>query len=127
MFFLQALFVLLDLFCIRPAEIFAFLLCSDLKHCSGPLTSGRIELFERLDQPARQGDGPVHPAGKFQVVGGKQGGNTRCPHQGGERIKNIPGRIGIEIAGRLIQKQDPRRIGNGSGHGNPLLLTAGEF
>ena len=41
--------------------------------------------------------------------------------------KNVGTGRGIEIAGRLVGKQDLRHIDEGAGNGHALLLTAGQF
>ncbi|MNC70646.1 hypothetical protein D3C75_1214790 [compost metagenome] len=45
----------------------------------------------------------------------------------GEFVQEIGGRLGIQGPRRLIGKNNPRLMNEGSGRGGPLLLPAGDF
>ena len=51
----------------------------------------------------------------------------RGPHQLHQRLEDVVGGSGIEIAGRLVRQQDPRRVGDRARDRDPLLLAAGQF
>ena len=42
-------------------------------------------------------------------------------------VENVAGGLRVEVAGRLVGEQQPRRIGDGAGDGDALLLAAGQL
>ena len=60
-------------------------------------------------------------------MGGKERGDAGSPDQRIERIEHIGSRFRIEVAGRLVQQQQARRVGDRTGDGDALLLTAGKL
>jgi 1,4-dihydroxy-2-naphthoyl-CoA synthase len=51
---------------------------------------------------------------QVQVVGGDQRGDAARFDQRGRRVEDVIGGLGVEIAARLVGKQDVRRIGDGA-------------
>ena len=43
-----------------------------------------------------------------------------------QRRHDLLGRVGVEVAGRLVGDDDTRAVGQGPGDGDALLLTTGE-
>ncbi len=81
-------------------------------------------LFELDDLAVRQRDAPVHAAGELHVVGRDQHrdlGRLDQLHQG---LEHVVGGVRIEIAGRLVREQHPRRIGDRARDRDTLLLAA---
>ena len=58
---------------------------------------------------------------------GNQRPQSRRADKRHHRIEDVPGRVRVEIAGRLVGKQDARRIGDRPSDRDPLLLAAGQF
>jgi hypothetical protein len=48
-------------------------------------------------------------------------------HQSVEKIQHLLGRGGIQVAGRLVGQDQVGAQGQGTGDGNSLLFTAGQF
>ena len=51
----------------------------------------------------------------------------RRPHELHQRLEHVIGGVRIEVAGRLVREQHPRRVGDRAGDRDPLLLAAGQF
>jgi len=56
---------------------------------------------------------------------GDQGRQTGLAHQRLQGIEDVISGFRIEIAGRLVGQKQGRRIGDGAGDRNALLLAAG--
>src|SRR5450755_2747606 len=65
----------------------------------------------------------VHARREIHVVGGDDGGEAGGAHQLGQRGEHPLRGLGVEVAGRLVREQDARRIGDGAGDGDALLLA----
>ena len=61
------------------------------------------------------------------IVGGDDHGEAGGAHELGQRLEHMLGGVRVEIAGRLVGKQDARRIGDRARDRDPLLLAAGEL
>ena len=70
---------------------------------------------------------PVHPICERHVVRRDQHCHPRRFHKLHQRIEHVIRGVGIQVAGRFIRKQHPRRVGNGPRDRNPLLFAAGQF
>ncbi len=57
-------------------------------------------------------------------MGRDQHGDLRRLHKLHQRAEHMIRSMRIEIAGRLIGKQNPRRVGDRAGDGDALLLAA---
>ena len=60
-------------------------------------------------------------------MGGDQHRDPRRLHELHERLENVIGGVRIEVSGRLVREQHPRRIGHGARDGDALLFAAGQF
>src|ERR1043166_4691326 len=74
-----------------------------------------------------QGDAAVHALRQIHVVGGDDGGEAGRAHQLRERAEHVIRGTWVEVAGGLIGEQDARRVGDGAGDRDALLLAAREF
>jgi hypothetical protein len=74
-----------------------------------------------------EGDTAVHPGGQVHIMRGNQRPQSRRADKRHHRIEDVPGRVRVEVAGRLIGKQDARRIGDRPSNRDPLLLATGQF
>ena len=84
-------------------------------------------LFQFDDLAVDQRHPPVHPAGELHVVGRDQHRDLRRLHQLHQRLEHVIGGVRIEVSGRLVRQQHPRRIGDRARDGDALLLAAGQF
>ena len=64
---------------------------------------------------------------EVRVVGGDQGGYPLGLHDDPQQAHDLLGRLGVELAGRLVRQQDVGAPGQGPGDRDPLLLAAGQF
>ena len=88
-------------------------------------SSGRLVQLDDLAVGERHP--PIHPAGQFHVVGRDQHRDPRRPHQLHQRVEDVIGGLRVEVAGRLVRKQRPRRVGHRTRNRDALLLAAGKF
>src|SRR3974377_899631 len=77
--------------------------------------------------PFAQRDAPVHALGEIEVVRRDDGGKPRGLQELTQRVEDVVGGVLVEIAGRLVGKQDAWRIGDGTRDGDALLLAAREM
>ena len=63
-------------------------------------------------------------AGEVHVVRRDQGGEPRGAHDRDQGLEDVAGGVRIEVAGRLVGEQKARRVGDGAGDGDALLLAA---
>ena len=84
-------------------------------------------LVELDDLAVGQRHPPVHAAGELHVVGRDQHRDPRRLHQLHQRMEHMIGGVRIEVAGRLVRQQRPRRIGDRARDRHALLLAAGQF
>jgi hypothetical protein len=70
-------------------------------------------------------DGALYPAGQRGVVGDHDD-RLATLDQTLEHRKDRLGRLGVEVAGRLVGHEDGRVVGESARDGHPLLLPAGE-
>jgi hypothetical protein len=54
-------------------------------------------------------------------------GEARGANERGQGAEHVVRGLRIEIAGRLVREQQPRRIGDGAGDGDALLFAARQF
>jgi len=71
-----------------------------------------------------QSHDPIHSRRKALVVGRDQGRATFTSNERNELGENDIGRVLIEVAGRLVGKDQRRLVSQGPSHGHTLLLTA---
>ncbi len=60
-------------------------------------------------------------------MGGDQHRDPRRLHELHERLEHVIGGVRIEVSGRLVREQHPRRIGHRARDGDALLFAAGQF
>ncbi len=65
--------------------------------------------------------------GLFLVVGDEQGGDPQLALDLADGPPQIRPHLGVEGAERLVEQQHLRLVGEGSGEGDPLLLSTGEL
>ena len=65
--------------------------------------------------------------GDIHIVGGDDDGEPGGAHQLRQRVEHVLGGVRVEIAGRLVGQQNPRRIGNRARDRDALLLAAREL
>ena len=120
----------------RDQSLFRTCIIKSRRHAATSATrSVSIESWRRSSAALLQFDDlavdqrhpPVHPAGQFHVVGGDQHRDLRRLHQLHQRLEDVIGGVRIEVAGRLVRQQRPRRIGDRARDGDALLLAAGQF
>ena len=81
-----------------------------------------------LDQKALlEAQGAVHAGGKLEIVGGDQRRHAGLAHEAQQLLEHALGGGRVEIAGRLVGEEETRPIGDGTGDGYALLLTAGKL
>src|SRR5699024_7835226 len=93
-------------------------LVADAVHAAG-VVAHELTVVQFDDALAHGVDGDV-------VVGGHDDGGALLV-DAVEQVHDLGGRIRIEVAGGLVGKQDERAVDGGSGDGDALLLTAGQF
>ena len=71
-----------------------------------------------------QPNNAVHPRGEPLIVGCDEGCSALPAHQTEELGENRIGRMLVEIAGRLVGKDERRLVGEGTGDSDTLLLSA---
>ena len=82
--------------------------------------------------PLRRNDAAVPEAhdlvGEFAdeglLVGDHDDGQTAVPVEPGQQADDLARRPAVEVARRLVGEEEPRAVGQGPGHGHPLLLPA---
>ena len=77
--------------------------------------------------PSRERDAAIHAGRDVHVVGGDEHREAGGAHELRERREDVLGGARIEVSGRLVGKQDARRIGDRARDRDPLLLAAGEL
>lgn len=60
-------------------------------------------------------------------MGGDEGSKAGLAHQRFQRVEDVACRFGVKIAGWLVGKKQSRRIGDGAGNCDALLLAAGKL
>ena len=83
--------------------------------------------FWCLYQPVTEVDGAVGNLGESLVVCDDDEGLAELVAQVEEQLMEFGLVLGIEGAGGLVGEDDGRTVDEGAGHGDTLLLTAGEF
>ena len=71
------------------------------------------------------GDAVAQALGLIHVVRGENDGAARLLELV-DQVPQMAARLGIEAGGRLVEKQQLRIADQRAGHGQPLLLPAGE-
>ena len=79
------------------------------------------------DAAVGEEDDAVGVAGRDGVVGDHHDGLAELAHGLAHEGEDLGARAGVEVAGRLVGEDDLRPAGQGPGHGDPLLLAAGEL
>ena len=69
----------------------------------------------------------VHAPRQVEVVGGDQRGHARRVDEMQQRIEHVLGGVRVEVAGRLVGKDEARGVGQRAGDGGALLLAAGQL
>ena len=83
-----------------------------------------LMLIQFDDLAVHQRHPAVHPAGQLHVVGRDQHRHPGRLDQLHQRIEHVIGGVRIEISGRLVRQQRPRRVGDRARDRHPLLLAA---
>src|SRR3974390_3786757 len=76
------------------------------------------------DLPVLQGHAPVHPGRQIHVVRGDDRREAGRPHQLGQGVEHMLGRMNVEVSGWLIGEKEAWGIGDSAGDGDALLLAA---
>src|SRR5271165_344411 len=78
------------------------------------------------DAPVADADPAVGEPRDILVVGRDHDRHPGARAKVGQRRHDLPGRVGIEVAGRLVGNDDARAVGERPGDGDALLLAAGQ-